>query len=71
MSAETNVLRPTVWQQNADMAATRDRDAAAALVVACARRDALDLILDGKPGQALYKLARAIDSAARILGGAA
>ena len=60
----------TIWQENAELAATTDRDHAASLVVAVARTKASALIRDGKPGRAHYELERAVMSAARILGAA-
>lgn len=67
MSTE-NVVRPTVWQENADLAATRDRVEQADLVLDVAVKDAIDQIRGGRPGWAHYRLARAQERAARILG---
>ena len=64
----SNVLRPTVWQQNADMAATRDRVEQADLVLDVAVKDAITQIRGGRPGYAHYRLARAQERASRILG---
>lgn len=50
--------------------ATRDREAAADMVLAVAVTAAIELFREGRPGQAEFRLARAQASAARILGGA-
>lgn len=63
-----NVLRPTVWQQNADQHATKDRDRQAAVVLDVAVKDAIAAIRDGRPGWAHYRLVRAAERAQRILG---
>lgn len=58
----------TVWQDNAAAFATTpqsaiDQERHAAV------REALDLILDGKPGRARYVLARSVMRQNRIAGG--
>lgn len=58
----------TLFSDDAHRVATRDREAAAALVLTAAVREAARLVRDGKPGQAEYVLARAEVSADRILG---
>lgn len=65
---EAQVIRPTVWQDNADQAATRDRVGAADLVLDVAVKDAIAAIRGGRPGWALYRLTRAQERASRILG---
>lgn len=62
------IIRPTVWQENADQHATRDRVAAADLVLATAVKAAVESIRAGRPGYALFQLARAQERAGRILG---
>lgn len=63
-----NVVRPTVWQQNADMAATRDRDKQANVVLDVAVKAAIASLRGGRPGYALFQLTTAGMRAERILG---
>lgn len=63
-----NVVRPTVWQENADLAASRDRVQQADLVLDVAVKAAVASIRSGRPGYAHYQLARAQERAGRILG---
>lgn len=63
-----NVVRPTIWQENADQAATRDRLVQADMVLDVAVKDAVAAIRGGRPGWAQYRLARAGERAERILG---
>ena len=58
-----NVVRPTVWQENADMAASRDRVAQADLVLDVAVKNAIAQIRGGRPGYAHFQLARAQERA--------
>jgi hypothetical protein len=67
MSAE-NVVRPTVWQEDADMAATRDRDPQANVVLDVAVKAAIASLRGGRPGYALFQLTQACLRAERILG---
>lgn len=62
------VLRPTVWQENADMAATRDRLSQAHIVLDVAVKAAIVSIRSGRPGYALFQLEKAGLRAERILG---
>lgn len=64
----SNVVRPTVWQQNADMASTRNRQDQALIVLDVAVKAAVQSIRSGRPGYALYQLERAGLRAERILG---
>lgn len=63
-----NVVRPTVWQENADMAATRDRDRQANVVLDVAVKSAIASLRGGRPGYALFQLTTAGMRAERILG---
>lgn len=63
-----NVVRPTVWQENADLAASRDRVQQADLVLDVAAKAAVASIRAGRPGYAHFQLARAQERASRILG---
>jgi hypothetical protein len=63
-----NVVRPTIWQENADLAASKNRVEQADLVLDVAVKDAIALFRDGRPGRAHYRLARAQERAGRILG---
>lgn len=65
---DDNVVRPTIWQENADLAATRDRLAAADMVLDTAVKAAIESIRAGRPGYALFQLVRAQQRAGRILG---
>jgi hypothetical protein len=67
MSTE-NVVRPTVWQQNADQHATRDRDRQANVVLDVAVKSAIASLRGGRPGYALFQLTTAGMRAERILG---
>lgn len=67
MQADTFV-RPTVWQENADMAATRDRVEQADLVLDVAAKAAIASFRGGRPGYALFQLTTAGMRAERILG---
>ena len=58
----------TVWQQNADLAATRDRVGAANLTLEVAVQEALELIRNDCTVAARLVLVRAASSAARMLG---
>lgn len=58
----------TVWTDNAHTHATRDRAAAADLVLADGVRRAIDHLRDGRPGMAEFILTKAAMSADRILG---
>ena len=58
----------TVWQQNADLAATRDRVGAANLTLEVAVQEAVVLIRKGALNAARLVLSRAGHSAARMLG---
>lgn len=62
------VARPTVWQENADRFATRDRVTQADLVLDVAVKNAIAQIRGGRPGYAHFQLARALERAGRILG---
>lgn len=64
----SNVIRPTVWQENADMAATRDRVQHADMVLDAAVKAAVQSIRAGRPGYAHYQLVRAQERAQRVLG---
>lgn len=66
--SEDNVIRPTVWQENAAMAATRDRVAHVDLVLDAACKAAVESLRAGRPGYALFQLARAQERAERVLG---
>lgn len=65
---ELDAVRPTVWQENADQAATRDRVQQADLVLDVAVKNAIAQIRGGRPGYAHFQLARAQERASRILG---
>ena len=70
MSAVTRLpLRQTVWQQNADLAATRDREGAANLTLEVAVQHATELVRKGAVNAARLVLIRAGYSAERMLGG--
>lgn len=58
----------TVWQQNADALATRDREGAATLVLEVAVHEAIEELRAGNPVSARLVLGKAGGSAARILG---
>jgi hypothetical protein len=66
--SEDNVIRPTVWQQNADRHATRDRVTHTNQVLDAACKAAIASIRSGRPGYALFQLARAGERAERVLG---
>ena len=68
MTTESTVIRPTVWQENADLAATRDRIQQADLVLDTAVKAAIESLRGGRPGYAHFQLARAQERASRILG---
>jgi hypothetical protein len=62
------VVRPTVWQENASRFAAQpkpqiDQERHAGV------RDALEQIRLGRPGYALFKLARSVERQNRIAGG--
>ena len=61
--------RRTVWQQNADTHATRDRIGAANLTLEVAVQQAVELIRKGAMNAARLVLVRAGYSAERMLGG--
>ena len=61
--------RRTVWQQNADTHATRDRIGAANLTLEVAVQQAVELIRKGAMHAARLVLVRAGYSAERMLGG--
>ncbi|WP_210651316.1 hypothetical protein [Nocardioides sp. SYSU D00065] len=63
-----NVVRPTVWQENAARSATRDRVAHVDMVLDAACKAAVRSFREGRPGYALFQLARAEQRAARVLG---
>jgi hypothetical protein len=65
---EDNVIRPTVWQDNADRHATRDRVAHVDMVLDAAVKAAIASMRCGRPGYALFQLARAGERAERVLG---
>jgi hypothetical protein len=59
--------RPTIWQDNADQFATRsaeyvDQERRSAV------REVIALLVDQKPGLALFKLVRSVERQARISG---
>lgn len=58
----------TVTSEDAHAAATRDREAAAALHLDVAVKEAAALLRAGKPGRAEWLLVRAGMAAERILG---
>lgn len=58
----------TAQADDAHAAATSDRQAQADLVLNLAIIDAIDLIREGRPGFAEFRLTRALISANRILG---
>lgn len=62
------IIRPTIWQENAARFASSDRVAQADLVLAVAVKAAVESIRAGRPGYALFQLARAQERAGRILG---
>lgn len=68
----TRALHPvplaTVAAEDAHRTASADRTTAADLVLSMAVVDALDLIREGRVGFAEWRLARALNSAQRILG---
>lgn len=66
--AGSTVARPTVWQQNAGTFAAQpaayiDQERHAGV------REALALIVEGRRGYALFKLARSVERQNRIAGG--
>ena len=61
-------MTTTVYEQNADAHALRDRVTHAELVLDIAVKDAIDLIRRGRPGYAHFRLARAAERAERVLG---
>ena len=61
-------MTATIWTQNADMAATRDRDQQANVVLDVAVKAAIASIRSGRPGYALFQLKTAELRAGRILG---
>jgi hypothetical protein len=61
-------FQPTVWQQNADMAATRNREHQALVVLDVAVKAAIESLRKGRPGYAFFQLERAGMRAERILG---
>lgn len=63
-----NVVRPTIWQENADLAASKDRIVQADLVLDVAVKAAIASLRGGRPGYAHFQLARAQERAGRILG---
>lgn len=71
----TATVTPLACQRVVHDVATRDRDAAAAAVLAVARASAMERLLSGvgtreyRRARAELTLRRAVESAARILGG--
>lgn len=63
-----NVVKPTVWQQNAEAFASQ-QPAAIDQERHAAVREAAALIAAGRPGYALFKLARSVERQNRIAGG--
>lgn len=59
---------PTVYKDNANMAATRDTVAHADMVLDVAVKAAIVSIRSGRPGYALFQLTVAGERAARVLG---
>ena len=61
-------MSTTIWQQNAATFASTPEAAIDAERHASARKAAA-LVVDGKPGRALYELARSVERQNRIAGG--
>lgn len=62
-----NLPRPTIFQDNAALAATRSEeyiDQARHAAV----REAIALLVEGKPGLAQFKLTRSVERQARVAG---
>lgn len=64
---QSNVVRPSIWQDNAATFASQqapaiDQERHAGV------REAMALILEGRPGKARYVLARSVMRQARIAG---
>lgn len=63
-----NVIKPTIWQQNAEAFASQ-QPAAIDQERHAAVRESLALIVAGRPGKARFVLARSVMRQNRIAGG--
>lgn len=59
---------PTVFKENAALAATRDRQAHVDVVLDAACKDYVQALRSGRPGWGLFRLTRAAERAERVLG---
>lgn len=64
----TETLPQTVWQDNANLAATRDRVSHTDMVIDVACKDAIGHFRNGRPDVALERLQGAGERAERTLG---